>query len=277
MEQIELISPLKLDIKELVFRKNQMENVLKLKMDCLENVPDGTLKVSRSNNSVQFYIKNKKQKKYLHKNEKLIQQLAQKTYDEEIITKLKQEIKYYENIIEHFKKDEIASVYDKLHEVRKELVTPVISPKQKYAQFWQAADYEPKHFTEDTKYILTDKNEKVRSKSEALIANKLHLHEIPYHYEYPIQLKTTESPKKVEFSTFHPDFYCLNVRTRQEFIWEHFGMLGDIEYDETIAKKMTLYAQNGWILGKNFIATFETSNTPLDIKTVEQYITNYLE
>lgn len=268
MEQIELISPLKLDIKALIFRKNQMKNALQLKMDCLKNVPDGTLKLSRSNNSVQFYITNQKHKKYLHKNEKLIQQLAQKTYDEEIITKLTQEIKYYENIIDHFNKDEIASVYDKLHEVRKELVTPVISPKQKY---------EPKHFTEDSKYILTDKNEKVRSKSEALIANKLHLHEIPYHYEYPIQLKTTESQKKVDFSTFHPDFYCLNVRTRQEFIWEHFGMLGDTEYDETIAKKMKLYTQNGWILGKNFIATFETSNTPLDIKTVEQYITNYLE
>ena len=26
------------------------------------------------------------------------------------------------------------------------------------------------------------------------------------------------------------DFICLNLRTRQEFIWEHFGMMNDAEY-----------------------------------------------
>ena len=45
---------------------------------------------------------------------------------------------------------------------------------------------------------------------------------IPYRYEFPLTLK--------DGNIYHPDFLCLNVRTRQEYIWEHFGLMDNPDY-----------------------------------------------
>ena len=49
--------------------------------------------------------------------------------------------------------------------------------------------------------IYTERGERVRSKSEKIIADKLFLQNIPYHYERPIYLKG--------FGMVYPDFCCL--------------------------------------------------------------------
>ena len=70
----------------------------------------------------------------------------------------------------------------------------------------------------------------------------------------------------------HPDFYCLNVRTRQEFVWEHFGMMDDLEYVQRAVEKQVLYAKNGWLIGKNLIFTMETMYSPLNSKMIEKIV-----
>ena len=56
--------------------------------------------------------------------------------------------------------------------------------------------------------------------------------------------KNAEDPDfpDYDFCHLHPDFYCLNLRTRQEFAWEHFGMMDDPDYASTTAEKLRLYA-----------------------------------
>lgn len=74
--------------------------------------------------------------------------------------------------------------------------------------------------------------------------------------------------------TTHPDFYCINPRTRKEFIWEHFGMMSDSNYAENAIGKISMYANAGWTLGSNLLATFESAVQPLNSKAVKKSFSN---
>lgn len=70
--------------------------------------------------------------------------------------------------------------------------------------------------------------------------------------------------------------FCLNKRMRQEFFWEHLGMMDLPEYAADAVEKISIYGMHGIILGKNFIITAETSKKPLDERLVDKYIDEYL-
>ena len=120
--------------------------------------------------------------------------------------------------------------------------------------------------------MLTSKGERVRSKSEMLIADTLARMGVPYHYEYPVTLNDNGHT-----FTMYPDFLCLNLRTRQEFIWEHFGLMNDSVYSSKTVKKLRTYAQNGIYSGHNLITTVETPELPLNTRYLEKIITEYLK
>lgn len=73
-------------------------------------------------------------------------------------------------------------------------------------------EYRGKGFDESTSEFYTAKGEKVRSKSEVIIADVLSREGIPYRYEYPLYLKG--------IGKVHPDFTVLNVKQRKEIYWE---------------------------------------------------------
>ena len=95
---------------------------------------------------------------------------------------------------------------------------------------------------------------------------------IPYRYEYPLKIRKSSSVTK----TFYPDFLCLNLRTRQEFFWEHFGLMSSSEYAGNAAGKLVLYANNGFYPGKNLIITFESDEGKFDTQIIEKMIQTYL-
>ena len=107
-----------------------------------------------------------------------------------------------------------------------------------------------------------------------LIANALAQNNIPYRYEYPLTLK---KPQQKGTTTFYPDFLCLNLRTRQEFIWEHFGLMDSPEYAQNAASKLNLYAQNQFLPVRNLIITMETATEPLTPSIIEEMIKNFLK
>ena len=128
--------------------------------------------------------------------------------------------------------------------------------------------YTGKEFFDDMPVIMTERGERVRSKSEKIIADKLFAMGIPYRYEYPVQLKGS--------GTVYPDFTLLNVRERKQFYLEHFGMMDDPEYSEKAIKKLEDYAKNRIYIGKNLLVTFETLQKPLDMKVVEQMLKEFI-
>ena len=129
-------------------------------------------------------------------------------------------------------------------------------------------------------HLHTENGEKVRSKSEVIIANSLKAAGVPYRYEFPLLMdKNAETPDfpDYDFCNLHPDFYCLNLRTRQEFAWEHFGMMDDPDYAKRAAEKIQLYQENGFFPGKNLIITMETSKKPLSSKVLKGIIKEFLK
>ena len=71
----------------LLEEQNRLEAIIKFQKSQLKNVPEGTLRLSKSHGKTQYYQSSDKNKKgiYLGKGkEELICNLAQKTYDEKI-------------------------------------------------------------------------------------------------------------------------------------------------------------------------------------------------
>ena len=159
-------------------------------------------------------------------------------------------------------------VYQRLPVERQKLILPYILPEEQYVKEWESRVYKEKGFGADAPEIYTEKGERVRSKSEKILADKFKLMEIPYHYECPLRLSG--------YGIVYPDFTLLNKRTRQEYYLEHFGMMDDEKYSEKTVQKIETYQKNGIYPGEKLLLTYETSKKPLNIILVEQMLIKYL-
>ena len=237
----------------------------------LESPPKGILCISKSHNSFQYYLSDKDRpakRYYLNKSKrKIAVSLAQRDYNKKLLEVLKYNLKRVENFIKTYHPQDFTKCYEKLPQARKRIIRPIFISNSEYANLWKMKEYEHKAQKADG-IFLTLKNESVRSKSEIIIANMLKAHNVPYHYEYPIKLKSGY--------ILHPDFLCLNMRTRQEFYWEHCGKMTDPEYTSKMVRRLRDFANDGIIAGKNLILTMETETEPLSTKEVKQLIHTFL-
>lgn len=254
---------------ELLLRKNQLEHLIASKKKQLDQAPAGHLRISRSNGKVQYYYVQSdsgKNGKYLGKKDlSLARELAQADYDKKLLYQLQEELSAIENLLS--KHGQLEHLYTELHPGRKTLVTPAALSPSDYAEIWSSVEYKRKEFSQDTPTLLTSKGERVRSKSEVIIADTLHRLGIPYRYEFPLKLQSFN---------VHPDFYCLNIRTRNEFAWEHLGLLDDSDYAHNAVDKLYHYQKSGYFPGKNLIISTESRDLPLSSKQVEQIAKEYL-
>ena len=276
----ELISEQRI-IPVLKTRIFELSNLLAIKQKALKAAPEGNLRISKSNGAVQYYHKSNSEKSGGHyilaKNKKLAQQLAQKEYDKKVLAAANQELKLLNRTLHQYEQLQVRSklvekIFPKLTKMRQKLIKPVHLPDETFAAQWFNLSYEKKPFAEDSIKYATARGDFVRSKSENIIADTLYRMSIPYRYEFPLELKT-EDGRRIKL---HPDFCCLNLRARQEFYWEHFGMMDNSDYAEQAVGKLTLYAHNGIFPGRNLIITTETSKQPLSTKLVEKIIKEFL-
>ena len=276
----ELISEQRI-IPVLKTRIFELSNLLAIKQKALKAAPEGNLRISKSNGVVQYYHKSTSEKSGGHyilaKNKKLAQQLAQKEYDKKVLEAANQELKLLNRILHQYEQLQLRNkivekIFSNLTKLRQKLIKPVHLSDETFAAQWLASSYEKKSFAENTPKYATARGDFVRSKSENIIADTLYRMSIPYRYEFPLEVKTGDG-RRIKL---HPDFCCLNLRTRQEFYWEHFGMMDNSDYAEQAVGKLSLYAHNGFYIGKNLIITTETSKQPLSTKLVEKIIKEFL-
>ncbi len=217
----------------------QLDQIIEKSYLILENAPEGALRISRSNNSTQYYWKNSNTNnfgKYIKRSEEgLARALANKEYASRILPlaiKNKEELLKYRGLLEC---ESIKQVYESLPVGEKKLIQPFIVEDDAYALEWRNQklnQYQPMPYKIETG-ITTERGELVRSKSEKIIADKLAMMGIPYIYEAQLHLKS--------HGIIYPDFTVLNKRTRQEYYWEHFGMMDNQEYSEKAIKKIEAY------------------------------------
>ncbi len=200
-----------------------------------------------------------------------IKTLFQKYYDANILKVLKKRQLVCKKCLKYLETPNMMltldNVYDTLPAEIKQFVKPNVITHEGYIRNWQNAKYDGLNFPFEGDFY-TAKGERVRSKSEVIIADRLNLAGVPYHYEYPA---------KLTYTTLYPDFHVLNTRTLKTYGWEHFGLLDKTDYATKAKDKLMAYARDNIFPGTSLIVTFETSTCALDIQYVDMLIKKFLK
>ena len=166
------------------------------------------------------------------------------------------------------KEGDVDEVYGRLPKAIREFAEPHELTDDGYAESWKKETIDLPKRPVKTSYT-TIKGEKVRSKSEVIIADRLYAAGVPYKYEWPYTLDDG-------YTTIHPDFLALNKHTRKEVLWEHFGKLDDADYCDRMQQRLEGYSKYGYFPGKRLILTYESSKHPLNTEYVDRLIKEFL-
>ncbi len=238
------------------------------------NAPEGRIHIVRSGKKVQFYLradKSDKSGRYIHKNDKkTIKKYLQKSYDEEIIKAIGQELQGLERL---FKKsdssvDNIRQIYSGKQIEIKSAISPVDVSDEDFVKKWIDKSYVGKEISDYVPFYDTKRKERVRSKSELNIANMLDSYGVPYKYECPLKLK--------DGKVIYPDFTVINVKSRKVIYWEHRGMMDDKNYANMAVSRIKQMRKSKICLGDNLIITEETAADPLGTDEIKFVIKKYL-
>lgn len=275
MNQIENLSPDQF-LPEMQSRAEKLLAVIIEKRKSLANAPVGRLRVAMHGKQWHCYHVSPSSDSngvYIPKDKiRFIKRLAQKDYDGALLKELERQLSLIEKFMQEYAKCDALKVFERLHKNRRQFVLPVQFSDEQYAVRWLALPYKGKSFREGEPEFLTSRGERVRSKSEMIIADILAKNNIPYKYELPQQMKAAGG----KLIPVYPDFTCVNLRTRQEFLWEHLGRMDDSDYSMKTVMKLRTYSKNDFIPGKNLILTMECDGIPLDRKEVEILVKTFL-
>lgn len=235
------------------------------------NAPEGRLRLSKSQNYLQYYHCTEKKKKgtYITKNnQELTSKLAQKSYDEKVLCLAEKRYSQITKLARDYEEDELEKIYVQEHIERQKLIKPVEATWEQKLDEWKRKEYKGKEFQEGTPIILTEKGERVRSKSEKIMADYFFRHGIEYKYECPLYLNGV--------GTVYPDFTFLSRKTGEEIYWEHNGKVDEANYARNMVRKIQVYENNNIFQGERLILTYETEQTILNTGKIEQLVKRYL-
>ena len=254
------------DFNELLTeRESKLTRIINKCVRALSKAPEGTLRAVTVRGKPRYYHCTEKGDhtgKYINSgNLQLARRLAQRDYYKAALKAAARELEAIRYLIDVRASGLAEDCFEKLKDARKVLVRPVTLSDEEYAKKWQETPYEGKKFKPGDPEHFSLKGERMRSKSEVIIANLLYSLGIPYKYECPLKLDNGV--------IIHPDFTILNKRTREVFILEHLGMMGDEQYAADNTRKFNELVLSGYIPGVNLIISFETDTTPLNIPSLE--------
>ena len=259
-------------------RLSQLQITLQKLKEAQKELPQGHLRIAQKGTKRPWFYHYTSPEyptgKYIRKKDtQLAKTLAQKDYNSTLIQQIQKEIEALQAYLSQSQNGHaIPKLFESLCPARQTLITPVTLTDEQYISQWKSVTWQGRPIDPNALTYETANGELVRSKSEVIIADALLRHGIPYRYEYPLNLKSSNSN-----ITLYPDFTCLNVHTRQEFIWEHFGLMDNAEYEKNAAGKLRLFIENRIMPGRNLIITMETKKEPLSTRSIEKLIIEFLK
>ena len=250
----------------------KLSGEIKILKGKIRDAPRGRLEIKKNKSRVQYYqVVDQSGLKYIRKSDQdKAVRIAQRDYEEKVLKNLERRYQAIRSFFDLYNSTNTRTQYQKLHVERKKLIQPrdFDLTDDEYALRWQEVQYIGKAFTPSDPEIFTVKKERVRSKSEKIIADTLERKNVPYRYECPLTISGG--------ITVYPDFTILNKRTRKEYFLEHFGMMDNPEYAERAVKRIEEMEQNGIFPGKDLLMTFETRKHPLSTTTLELLIQYFM-
>jgi len=248
-----------------------LEKIIEQAKKDLRYAPEGSVQIRKHKKGIQFYhyaaSKGNTGKYMPAKEQKKAAALVQKRYLTRLIDTAVRQQKILDLFLEKYDPEALKNVFSKENRVRQEIIKPVVLPDSLYSAIWENTEYEKKPFQDDTPAHYTQKNERVRSKSEVLIADALYRSGIPYRYECPLKLGN---------HVIHPDFTVLRISDRKTLFWEHLGLIDDPDYCGHALQKIELYSSNGLFPGDQLILTAENSKLPLNSTVVDRTIRHFI-
>ena len=163
---------------------------------------------------------------------------------------LEKRIDILESTLNSFNKRKVKNINSY---IRKEDVARSIYPYDAWQ--WMKGEYDTNSFHREALQYETMLGTMVRSKSELNIANALERMGIPYRYEQKIYLNSGHH---------YPDFTILKM-DKSILIWEHNGLMDDLEYAEKALLRTQRYEESGYRQHRDLIITYED-----DIRTPQQ-------
>lgn len=202
---------------------------------------------------------------YLDKSkQKTISALAQKEYDKKALLCVEKELRKLQAFLDYNEMPKLEDVFDQCLPEKQIFIVPSVCSDTVFRQDWLNQDYTRKPIVDNDHPFPTEKGDMVCSKTEAQQADYMFYHGYDYLYEKRLDLIDNGRP-----TWRYPDFTILNPVTREEVVFEHFGMVDDEGYQHSMFDKIRLYEENGYVIGQNFLFTFETAEHPF---TMDQFI-----
>lgn len=253
------------NIKSIINQELDELNQIKSKLEeALIDAPRGSLNISSStSDKAVYYLYCNGERKYINDINKA-GQLAQNSYYGKVLKLINRRIALLRSLKRELKKS-IFKVYDSMVDARKNLVSPIVLSDDDYIQMW--IDSHPGN--QNIEYpiengFVTNKGETVRSKSEKILADLFHSYGLIYVYEPRLTLPNG--------THIYPDFLILNLRTRETYVYEHFGKMDEKKYASNTCRKLISYKTIGFTPWKNLLFSMETANVQIDIEMVKLMI-----
>lgn len=262
-------------------RKEYLQDLLKQIRNSKKNLPNGSLRIHGGNNPHYYHVTEDTKipyGRYLKSAElPVAEALAQKDYLARLEVAVVQELRELKRMERkassvpqpqspqsHSKPLRPEDVYRSLNPYRQKLVTPLAVSDEDFAQAWVAEPYERKPFSENDPSFYSARGDRVRSKSEVLIADILDEYRIPYRYEAPLRLR--------DGFVIHPDFTILRLPSRRICYFEHCGRMDDELYLHAFLRRENAYIENGFIPGRDVFHTFESTADPINTKLLRKML-----
>ncbi len=260
-------------IESLIKERERLHTLLMAAERDVEKAPKGNLRITHGTTNPQFYYRDTKSERngiYITRDKmSMARALAQKAYAEKFEKGVQSKLVLIDQVLESYRRHPLEEIYSTQNPVRQQLIMPYTHTDEEIVANWLAMPYEPSPKYPENKTQDTANGEKVRSKSEVIIADNLKMMGIPYKYEAPVKIPG--------IGNLYPDFTCLNVRRNIVVYLEHFGKMGDADYrSNEFFWKLRQYEKIGIIQGKNLIMTFEDEDNPFNFSIYKSTIEHLL-
>lgn len=240
----------------------------------LEILPEGRLRIRRKNNRTYYsYVDLRTgQEHYIRKeNDELIFQLKYRKYIEEVILVLEKNLKCQSKMLTNYRCYDPISVGCRIPKSYWDVTDFIYQQFAQEPEQWslegEHCNFHPEQLTIRTSFGLI-----VRSKSEAFIAEQLHLAEIPFRYEDRISLQDSDG----RWTSFYPDFSFITPYGTKIY-WEHLGLWEIGNYKAKNQRKFDIYYHNGIVISSNLLVTMDETNGGLDIGGIKRIIDGILK
>ena len=252
---------------------NVQRTLLYIYKKALETLPTGRLHCKRKKNALQYYRWDAGKKKQVYipqKNQELVFQLKYRRMLEEAIATIETNLNAQEKIRRKYKDYNPAALMSRLGDAYQDMPLLLYHPEFQDGNKDGKENYQLKKWEEE-RTQMSSFGMKFRSKSEAIIAELIHVAKIPFLSEAELVLKNEYGKTKV----YYPDFTFFPP-LRGELYWDHLGRLDLQKYRSRTFEKLTDYHYNNILIPDNLILTMETKDGALDIAGINRIITGVL-